>query len=823
MTLTHLRLLFAAAVPAALGACGGGLDTAERAGDVRATIRTTSHGVPHVTADDYRGVGFGAGYAFARDAICEIAGRFVTVRAERSRFFPATDLVDYGPSRTTNLDSDFFWQRLLDAELVEHELALPAPLGPTAATRELVQGYVLGYNRYLSDTGVDNLPDPRCRGREWVRPITEQDIWLRAMHWNMWRSSGGMVTQIVAAAPPPASATATSPPAPGARRARRGVSAQPAGRFLDADPIVRFAQGVDPTLGDGAGSNMMAIGADGTDNGRGMLFANPHWYWNGPERWYEIQLTVPGRLNVTGIQTMGVPVIQTGFTDGVAWAGTSSFAPRYTPYELTLVPGESTSYLYDGATQRMTPNTVTIQVRQPDGALQPRSHTFWETRFGPMIQRDQFVWNGGTGYAFKDVGATFRWVSQQFELNHAQSVGDISEGGKRYMAIGWRNLQAADANGDVFYGDRTAVPHVTDELVERCVTGALGRQLLSRSLLVLDGSRSACEWGTDPDAPVPGIMSARRLPELHRRDYVSQSNDTHWLNNANAPLEGYPLIMGAERTQRSLRTRNGLLKIERRLAGTDGRPGRTFTLDTFIDTVMDQRVLSAELWKPQVVRVCESMDPATGVAPACPILEAFDGTETVESRGAVLWRRFVERLGTENSLYTTPFDPDDPVGTPSGLVTTDSRVETALQAAVQDLVGSGMPLDATYRTYQWTDKNGVHIGVPGGSASLGQYTIVSSDAFQPGVGWGHVGDRRTGSSFIMWMQFTPQGPVGRSVMTYSQSPNPDSPYYLDQTVMYQDGAHKPMRYTEFDILADPGVREEGIECAISPVDRSRCQ
>ena len=75
----------------------------------------------------------------------------------------------------------------------------------------------------------------------------------------------------------------------------------------------------------------------------------------------------------------------------------------------------------------------------------------------------------------------------------------------------------------------------------------------------------------------------------------------------------------------------------------------------------------------------------------------------------------------------------------------------------------------------------------------------------------------------MWMQFTPQGPVGRSVMTYSQSPNPDSPYYLDQTVMYQDGAHKPMRYTEFDILADPGVREEGIECAISPVDRSRCQ
>lgn len=823
MTPGRHALLLLAAPLVLLAGCESRRGAATATVETRATIRTTSHGIPHVTADDYRGVGFGAGYAFARDAICEIAGRFVTVSARRSQFFPATDRVDYGPSRPTNLESDFFWQRILDAELVEKELALPEPLGPSPQARELVHGYVLGYNKYLADTGVNHLPDPRCRGQAWVRPITEKDIWLRAMHWNMWRSSGGMVAEIVAAAPPRTAAAAVGP-SPAAHRPPAATHARVAGagaRRLIDDPLVAFSSAVDPTIGDGPGSNMMAIGAEGTDNGLGMMLANPHWFWNGPERWYEIQLTVPGRLNVIGIQTMGVPVIQTGFTDGVAWAGTSSYATRYTPYELTLVPGSPTAYLYDGAPQPMTPNTVTIHVRQADGTLQPRSHTFWETRFGPMILTPEFTWDERTAYAFKDVGMTFRWVSQQFALNHAQTIDEVSEGGRRYMAIGWRNLEAADRNGDVFYGDRTAVPHVTDEQVARCVTGRLGRQLLARSLLVLDGSRSDCEWGSDADAPLPGIMAARRLPELRRRDYVAQSNDNHWLNNPRMPLEGYPLIMGAERTQRSLRTRNGILKIERRLAGTDGRPGRTFSLDSFVATVMDQQVLSAELWKPQVVQVCRSLRSSPDVTAACRVLEAFDGRETIDSQGAVLWRRFVERLGTANSLYTVPFDPADPVHTPSGLVTADGRVAAALQGAVRDLLGSGMPLNATYRTYQWTDKNGIRIAVPGGPAALGQYTILSSRPFEPGVGWSHVGTG-TGSSFIMWMQFTPTGPVGRSIMLYSQSPNPASAFYFDQTLLYQAGQYKPMLYREADILADPNLRQESLGCTLT-ADRAGCQ
>src|SRR5215213_6837209 len=53
---------------------------------LKATIRRDSHGIPHIEAADFAGLGFGYGYAFAQDNICTMAETYVTVRAERSRY-----------------------------------------------------------------------------------------------------------------------------------------------------------------------------------------------------------------------------------------------------------------------------------------------------------------------------------------------------------------------------------------------------------------------------------------------------------------------------------------------------------------------------------------------------------------------------------------------------------------------------------------------------------------------------------------------------------------------------------------------------------------
>ena len=89
----------------------------------------------------------------------------------------------------------------------------------------------------------------------------------------------------------------------------------------------------------GIGSNAYALGRDATDNGRGMLLGNPHFPWDGSERFFEAQLTIPGQINVSGASLFGVPVINIGHTDHLAWSHTVSTAYRFTPFELKLVPG----------------------------------------------------------------------------------------------------------------------------------------------------------------------------------------------------------------------------------------------------------------------------------------------------------------------------------------------------------------------------------------------------------------------------------------------------------------------------------------------------
>ncbi|MEO8451146.1 MAG: penicillin acylase family protein [Gemmatimonadota bacterium] len=756
---------------------------AQQAQALKASIRTTSYGVPHVLADNIAGAGFGLGYAFAKADLCTVADRWVTVRAERSKYFGAEGARD-ARQTVTNLQSDFYWKRILDMDLVGRELKAPPPVGPTAEVRELISGYVAGYNQYLAEVGAQNIPDVRCRGKEWVRPITDEDVYARALHWNMLTSS--RMGPIVDATPPGGSDPATAQPG-------NRLSLKPA----DSTPAAP-----------GAMSNLIALGKDATDNGRGMLFANPHWRWHEPERWFEAQLTVPGKMDVYGAALEGLPIIMFGFNRGVAWSHTASVPKRETIYELRLAPGAPTSYLYEGKVRPMSPRTVGVDVRQEDGRLVKRTHTFWETQYGPVVADADYIWTATTAYAVRNVTTSFRWLNQQLGMMLAQSVEELDDAGRKYLALGWLNTAAADASGRTIYADRSAVPHVTDALLDRCVTSDLGKRMLARQQLpVLDGWRSDCEWGTDPDAPVPGIFGAKSLPMLARTDYVMNSNDSHWSNNPHQPLEGFGTIVGDERTPRSLRTRNGLLKIERRLSGADGYPGKRFTLDQLETITMDNRVLSGELWRDSLVATCRRMPVQKGIPEACGVLAKWDLTDNLDSRGAVLWRRFVENISSaaqpDAELFTVPFNPADPATTPSGLNAANPRVTRALAAAITDLRDSGIPLDARLREYQYEERSGMRIPIHGGPVPTGQYNLIlTGSGWVPGKGWNTV---MHASSYIMWVQFTDRGPVGRSVLAPSQSDNPDSPNHADQTKLFSEKKSKPILFEDSAIQGDPNL------------------
>src|SRR5262249_60335215 len=133
-----------------------------------AEIRCTTGGIPHILAPDWTSLGFGYGYAFAKDNLCTMANDYVTVEAQRSRYFgPAGVYIQRGNGVVVkNLDSDLFFQQIIDSGVVPR---LAQALTP--AEKQVEAGDTTGYNPYLAHVGgAAGVADPACRPPARVRP-----------------------------------------------------------------------------------------------------------------------------------------------------------------------------------------------------------------------------------------------------------------------------------------------------------------------------------------------------------------------------------------------------------------------------------------------------------------------------------------------------------------------------------------------------------------------------------------------------------------------------------------------------------------------------
>ncbi|MDX6665257.1 MAG: acyl-homoserine-lactone acylase, partial [Solirubrobacteraceae bacterium] len=565
----------------------------------------------------------------------------------------------------------------------------------------------------------------------------------------------------------------------------------------------------------------IALGKDATDNGRGMLLGNPHFPWDGSERFFQAQLTIPGKIDVAGGSLLGVPIILIGHTRHLAWSHTVSTAFRFTPFELKLVPGSPTSYVYDGAPKAMTKQAVTVKVPNAAGVLEPQTRTLYSTVQGPILtgilNLPLFPWTPASAYAMGDANAAnFRYLNHFFAVDRAQSTDQLHAILNRYEGIPWVNTIAADSAGKAFYADIGAVPNVPDDLAAKCVNGALG--VAAQSLLglpILDGTTSSCAWRNDPDAAAPGILGPSHMPFLFRSDYVTNSNDSYWLSNPLEPLTGFARIIGPTGTARSLRTRNGLTMVADRLASR-----KPFTLRALRDLVFNDRQYAGVLFRDQLVGMCEAhptiVSPTNGpvdVSAACPILRKWDLTDNLDSKGAALFRRFAAHVlgsvtpgvNTANP-YATPFSADDPVHTPRDLKVDDTSVQAGLADAVVDLQKAGVPLDAGMRGFQYEERNGKRIPIHGGPGTLGDFNAIN-DSWTPGKGYIDVPH---GSSFVETVQLTKGCPRSYSILTYSQSTDPTSPYFSDQTRQFSAKRWNPMRFCASQLRKDPQLRVQTI-------------
>lgn len=752
-----------------LAACAGGPEpenglTAERT--FSAEVRRTAYGVPHIKADDMGGIGFGYGYVSATDNICEIMDRMLTVAGERSKYL--------GPGEDDkNLQSDFYHQRMIASGRVEALLNGPAdsPDTPSAEARLLAEGYAAGINKYLRETGVENISDPRCKGAAWVHEITALDWWR---HMYVGQTVDWQFAPTTLAAPP--------------------------------NEIQQAALPADIEMNEiGIGSNAYAIGREMTKGGRGVLLGNPHYPWDGVNRYYRTHFIIPGDINIVGMAYVGMPMIRIGHTDKLAWSNTVSTARRTGYYELTLNPADPTQYLYEGEWVPMEREDVSISVMR-DGAVATETRTLYSTRWGKVIETESMPWTNETAFVMRDVEVGLRDPDQYIAVWRAGSVREMKAALAKYQSFRF-NSTAVDSTGEALYGDLGMIPNVSPELAAMCTKSDYAKEMWANErTAVLDGSRAACDWATDDDSTQAGVAGAGETPHQFRTDYVLQSNNSYWLTNMYAPLTGYSPIFGDEATARSLRTRAAHEQVERRMAGSDGFGPPKFDLKSMQQVMYSDRHYGAELVRDDLVNLCEIAVKDKGredMADACNVLNNWDLKVNLDSRGAHLFHMFAEAGGIK---FKVPFDPNDPVHTPNTLDIEDPEVLAALETAVDRLNELRIPLDAKLGDVQTETRNGVRIPIHGGAGPEGVFNVISvqNDSLEPEKGWTSI---RHGASWVYVVEFTDDGPKSEGILTYSQSTDPTSPHYSDQTWLYSRKGWDDLLWADEAVEANTVSRE----------------
>ena len=780
-----------------------------------ATLHRTEGAFPHIIANDFGSLGFGTGYAAAQDNFCILAENILRLRGQLSEYL--------GPDGG-NLTSDLFRAYMVQTGMYD------APVSPEL--EYMYAGFAAGYNHYLRETGVGNIGDPACQGADWVQYMTANDV-RRA---ELTPAFLPRLSSLFLAASPPVTVSKTENGDEAS--AAPDISGQPieaiASTQSPADaPVTLVSEEETSQLAAtitalatarDKGSNGVAIGSELTDHEGGILFTNPHLDWDISFRFFPRHQIIPGVTNLLGANTYERALVGFGTNGDIAWTNTVTASRTQALYELDLVPGNPLAYLFDGNEEAMEKVTVTVNVRAEDGTVSEQSGTLYETRHG-LVMGLVFGWTERNAFALRIANEGNRGQNgQAVGLARATDVQQAKDVLNTFQASPSTNTIAADASGAALYGDLGPVANMTDAQLEECATDT--PIAISFFAPAFRGDTSDCEWNTDPDSAAEGLLGASKQASLIRRDYVTNSNDSYWLANPKAPIAGIPAVQGSTDSERTLRTRSGLVMVQQRIDGSDGLGGNTFDIESILDRMVSNQNYAGQLLRDDLLTLCENNttveldEESVDIGTACDVLAAWDLHSNLESRGAHLFREFMRVGGggrrlPESFNYRVPFDPADPVNTPRGLDTDDNpAVLRALATAVKTLSDAGIALDARLGDIQSVTKNEQVIPMHGGEEFEGVFNKMSLD-FAGSEGYPEVTD--SSASWVMAVEFADSGLKAKGLLAYSISSNSRSPHYADMTEAFSRREFIDLPYEQADVeaaaISTVELSEGTVDCA----------
>jgi acyl-homoserine-lactone acylase len=508
------------------------------------------------------------------------------------------------------------------------------------------------------------------------------------------------------------------------------------------------------------GSNAWALDGSRIESGHAVLLRNPHLSWDAG--YYEAHVRVPEVIDFYGdFRIGGAFGIIGGFNEHLGWATTNN-SPQYSQvYSLKKSATRPDYVLVDGREVPIESREVRVVYRNEDRTEGSASEPIRWTPWGPIVlEFDDEV------FVLKDPrDGEFRRGEQFMRMMLTESLDEWLNV-MTMRAHPSSNFTYADAAGNIalYYNARIpALPHES--------TGDTAAVVTSEA----DMWSELAPWESLPlYVNPPG-------------GYVQQANDTPDYINLNVPLDRDTVAPNLPEPRLRLRSQLSLDLIHN---------DRVMTLEEVVELKHSPRMLAAERMLDDLLDALSATEPDPDLTEARRVLSAWDRTAAVDSRGGVLFKRWMTRYleVTDTLVYREAWSPEAPAGTPSG-VGSPGRAVAALKMSTEELRSENIPLDVPWGQLHRVVRGTVDEPVSGCEGGLGCFRTLS---FAP-TGDGRLAANR-GDGWVFAVEFG-EVPRGYSVLAYGQSRLENSPYFDDQAAMFARSEMKPIRWTDADIRA----------------------
>ncbi|MDH3271021.1 MAG: penicillin acylase family protein [Gemmatimonadota bacterium] len=508
------------------------------------------------------------------------------------------------------------------------------------------------------------------------------------------------------------------------------------------------------------GSNAWALDGTRTRSGNPILLRNPHLAWTAG--YYEAHVRVPGVLEFYGdFRIGGAFGIIGGFNERLGWATTNN-SPTYSQvYALARHPQLRDHAELDGMPLPLDERTVSAEYATEDGFGVETEITRWSP-FGPVIFETE-----ETLYVLKDPrDGEFRRGEQFLRMMMATSLDEWLEV-MRMRAHSSSNFTYADADGNIALYYNARIPMLPHEPTGD--TAAVARS-------VEDIWSELVPWEQLPlYLNPPG-------------GYVQQANDTPDYINLNVRLD---------RDSMPANLPDPRLRLRSQLSFDLVRSGDDLTLEDVVERKHSPRMLAAERMTDDLLSIVSTSAGARDMREALDVLAAWDRTARADSRGGVLFSRWltIYRRMAGSAADGVPWSEERPLETPRGVGAPEHAI-AALYHAVGDMRADGLALDVPWGDVHRVIRGDVDLPVSGCEGGMGCFRTLSFSEMDDGR---LAADR--GDGWIFVVELGGGAPRGLSVLAYGQSRLETSPHFDDQAALFAEGRMKPIRWTDEQIGA----------------------